>query len=56
MKTGMDKILPIFASIGVGIAAYRLLSGNGEQMKNIMPLASDLMGMSNAIQGQNQQQ
>ena len=56
MKTGMDKILPIFASIGVGIAAYQLLSGNGEKMKNVMPLASNLMGMSNAIQGQNQQQ
>lgn len=56
MKTGMDKILPIFASIGVGIAAYQLLSGNGEKMKSVMPLASNLMGMSNAIQGQNQQQ
>ena len=52
----MDKILPIFASIGVGIAAYQLLSGNGEKMKSVMPLASNLMGMSNAIQGQNQQQ
>ena len=56
MKTGMDKILPIFASIGVGIAAYQLLSGNGEKMKSVMPLASNLIGMSNAIQGQNQQQ
>ena len=56
MKTGMDKILPIFASIGVGIAAYQLLSGNGEKMKNVMPLASNLIGMSNAMQGQNQQQ
>ena len=58
MKTGMDKILPIFASIGVGIAAYQLLSGNGEKMKNIMPLASNLMGMGTGtgMQGQNQQQ
>ena len=56
MKTGMDKILPIFASIGVGIAAYQLLSGNGEKMKNIMPLASNLMEMGTGAQGQNQQQ
>ena len=56
MKTGMDKILPIFASIGVGIATYQLLSGNGEKMKNVMPLASNLIGMSTGMQGQNQQQ
>ena len=56
MKTSMDKILPIFASIGVGIAAYQLLSGNGGKMKNIMPLASNLMGMGTGMQGQNQQQ
>ena len=53
----MDKILPIFASIGVGIAAYQLLSGNGEKMKNIMPLASNLMemGTGTGMQGRNQQ-
>lgn len=56
MKAGMNKVLPIFASIGVGIAAYQLLSGNGEKMKNVMPLASNLMGMGTGMQGQNQQQ
>ena len=56
MKTGMDKILPIFASIGVGIATYQLLSGNGEKMKSVMPIASNLIGMSTGMQGQNQQQ
>ncbi|MGE7764871.1 hypothetical protein [Peribacillus sp. NPDC096540] len=49
MKTNMDKILPVFASVGVGIAAYQMLSGNGGKMKN-------MMGMGTGIQGQNQQQ
>ena len=54
MKANMDKILPIFAAIGVGIAAYQMLSGNGGKMKNIMPLASNMLGTG--MQGQNQQQ
>lgn len=55
MKTKMNKILPIFASVGVGIAAYQMLSGNGAKTKNMMPFASNMMGISGA-QGQNQQQ
>ncbi|OIK14946.1 hypothetical protein [Bacillus sp. MUM 13] len=55
MKTSMDKILPVFASVGVGIAAYQLLSGNGGKMKNMMPLASNMMGMGTGMQGKNQQ-
>lgn len=55
MNANMDKILPIFAAIGVGIAAYQMLSGNGGKMKNIMPLASNMM-MGTGVQGQNQQQ
>lgn len=52
----MDKILPIFAAIGVGIAAYQMLSGNGGgKLKNMMPLASNMM-MGTGMQGQNQQQ
>ena len=55
MKTNMDKILPIFASVGVGIAAYQMLSGNGGKTKNMIPLASNMMGMGTGMQGQNQQ-
>ncbi|PAE37762.1 hypothetical protein [Bacillus sp. 7884-1] len=56
MKTNMDKILPVFASVGVGIAAYQMLSGNnGGKMKNMVPLASNMMGMGSGVQGQNQQ-
>ncbi|PLR66206.1 MULTISPECIES: hypothetical protein [Bacillaceae] len=56
MKTNMDKILPVVASVGVGIAAYQMMNGNGGKMKNMMPLASNMMGMGTGMQGQNQQQ
>jgi hypothetical protein len=52
----MDQILPIIASVGVGIAAYQMMSGNGGKMKNMLPLASNMMGMGTGIQGQDQQQ
>lgn len=55
MKTNMDKILPVLASVGVGIAAYQMLSGNGGKTKNMIPLASNMMGMGTGMQGQNQQ-
>ncbi|MCK6257836.1 hypothetical protein LCY76_14730 [Fictibacillus sp. KIGAM418] len=56
MKTNMNTILPIIASVGVGIAAYQMMSGNGGKMKNMMPLASNMMGLGTDMQGQNQQQ
>ncbi|WP_168193788.1 hypothetical protein [Lysinibacillus sp. SGAir0095] len=56
MKISMNKILPIFASVGVGIAAYQMLSGNGGKSKNMMPLASNMLGIGTGMQGQNQQQ
>ncbi|MDM5336181.1 hypothetical protein QUF84_02890 [Fictibacillus enclensis] len=56
MKTNMNSILPIIASVGVGIAAYQMMSGNGGKMKNIMPLASNMMGMGTGMQEQGQQQ
>ncbi|SDN51607.1 hypothetical protein SAMN04488137_4737 [Fictibacillus solisalsi] len=56
MKTNLNSILPIIASVGVGIAAYQMMSGNGGKMKNIVPLASNMMGMGSGMQGQGQQQ
>lgn len=57
MATNMEKILPVIASVGVGIAAYQMLSGNnGGKMKNMLPLASNMMGMGTGMPGQNQQQ
>jgi hypothetical protein len=52
----MDRILPIIASVGVGIAAYQMMSGNGGKMKNMLPHASNMMGMGSGIQGQDQHQ
>lgn len=56
MKTNMDKILPVIASVGVGIAAYQMMSKNGGNMKNMLPLATNMLGMGTTNQGQNQQQ
>ncbi|MDN4494449.1 hypothetical protein [Ureibacillus aquaedulcis] len=56
MKANMSKILPIFASVGVGIAAYQMLSGNGGKSTNMMPVVSNMLGMGTGTQGQNQQQ
>ncbi|MDR4924990.1 hypothetical protein [Peribacillus simplex] len=47
----MNKILPVVASVGVGIATYQMLSGNGGKMKNMVPLATNLMGIRTWMQG-----
>ncbi|GGB58086.1 hypothetical protein [Fictibacillus barbaricus] len=52
----MDKILPVIASVGVGIATYQMMSKNGGNMKNMLPIASNMLGMGTGNQGQNQQQ
>ncbi|MCM3109389.1 hypothetical protein [Lederbergia lenta] len=53
----MDKVLPVFASVGVGIATYQMMSGKGgNNMKSMMPIAANMMGMGTGMQGQNQQQ
>ncbi|MBN3546032.1 hypothetical protein [Fictibacillus barbaricus] len=56
MRTTMDKILPVIASVGVGIATYQMMSKNGGNMKNMLPIASNMLGMGTGNQGQNQQQ
>ncbi|MFE4810054.1 hypothetical protein ACFQ9Y_02635 [Peribacillus simplex] len=56
MKANMNKILPVVASVGVGIATYQMLSENGGELKNMVPLATNLMGMGTGMQRQNQQQ
>ena len=52
----MDKILPVIASVGVGIATYQMMSKNGGNMKNMLPIGSNMLGMGTGNQGQNQQQ
>ncbi|KIL51841.1 hypothetical protein [Jeotgalibacillus soli] len=59
MKTNMkmNKILPVMASVGVGLAAYQMFSGNGGKMRNMMPsIASNMMGIpGGGQQGQQSQ-
>ncbi|UKJ83675.1 hypothetical protein H1W83_28885 (plasmid) [Priestia megaterium] len=43
------QILPIVASIGIGAAAYSMMTGRGGQLQNMMP---QLANMNN--QGSNQ--
>ncbi|MCJ7988980.1 hypothetical protein MUB15_06255 [Priestia sp. OVS21] len=40
------QILPIIASVGIGAAAYSMMTGRGGQLQNMMPL-SQLSNMSN---------
>ncbi|MBG9812408.1 hypothetical protein ABD68_12630 [Bacillus endophyticus] len=43
------QVLPIVASIGIGAAAYSMMTGRGGQLQNMMP---QLSNMTN--QGSNQ--
>jgi hypothetical protein len=54
----MGRILPIIASVGVGIAAYQMMSRNGGNMSKMLPIASNMMGMTgtSGLTDQNQQQ
>jgi hypothetical protein len=54
----MGRILPIVASVGVGIAAYQMMSRNGGNMSKMLPIASNMMGMTgtSGLTDQNQQQ
>lgn len=42
------QILPIIASVGIGAAAYSLMTGRGGQLQNMIPLAN--MGNQEANQ------
>ncbi|MCY8235104.1 hypothetical protein [Priestia endophytica] len=42
------QVLPVVASIGIGAAAYSMMTGRGGQLQNMIPLSN----MSN--QGNNQ--
>lgn len=46
------QLLPIVASIGIGAAAYSMMTGRGGQLQNMMPQLSG-MNMSN-MGGNNQ--
>jgi hypothetical protein len=41
----MNKIWPVIASVGVGVAAYQMMSKKGGGMKNMLPIAASMTGM-----------
>lgn len=43
------QVLPIVASIGIGAAAYSMMTGRGGQLQNMMPQLSN-MGNQGAVQ------
>jgi hypothetical protein len=48
MKNNM--ILPIVAAIGIGAAAYSLMTGHGGQLQNMLPQLSKMGNKGNANQ------
>ncbi|HLU21159.1 hypothetical protein [Lederbergia graminis] len=40
------NVLPIIASIGIGAAAYSLMTGRGGQLANVIPQLSGLNNMT----------
>jgi hypothetical protein len=46
MNKNNFQILPIIASIGIGAAAYSLMTGRGGQLQNMMP---QLTGMNSQV-------
>ncbi|TYR81243.1 hypothetical protein FZC66_05105 [Priestia megaterium] len=41
MKNNL-QILPIIASIGIGAAAYSIMTGRGGQLQNVLPQLSNV--------------
>ncbi|WP_102275674.1 hypothetical protein [Cytobacillus massiliigabonensis] len=42
------QILPIIASIGIGAAAYSMMTGRGGQLQNMIPQLSNMSGGQSA--------
>ncbi|MFC0187135.1 hypothetical protein ACFFJY_02490 [Fictibacillus aquaticus] len=42
----MGKIWPMVAAAGVGFAAYQMFSKRDASMKDMLPIATGMMGMS----------
>ncbi|RPK08280.1 hypothetical protein [Priestia endophytica] len=52
------QVLPIVASIGVGAAAYSMMTGRGGQLQNMIPQMSNMNNQESnqTMQQTNQQQ
>ncbi|KOP81161.1 hypothetical protein ACFFHH_00220 [Cytobacillus solani] len=48
------QILPIIASIGIGAAAYSMMTGRGGQLQNMIPQLSNMSGGQGANNQNNQ--
>ncbi|MBM7716537.1 hypothetical protein MHB50_06575 [Siminovitchia sp. FSL H7-0308] len=48
------QVLPIIASIGIGAAAYSMMTGRGGQLSNMIPQLSNVGGQG-ASSGQQKQ-
>jgi hypothetical protein len=46
MQNRNIQILPIIASIGIGAAAYSMMTGRGGQLSNMMPQLANMGGQA----------
>lgn len=46
------QVLPIVAAIGIGAAAYSLMTGRGGQLQNMLPQLSNMSNQGTANQQQ----
>ncbi|GIN89751.1 hypothetical protein J6TS1_38240 [Siminovitchia terrae] len=42
MRNNKIQILPIIASVGIGAAAYSMMTGRGGQLSNMIPQLSNM--------------
>ncbi|WP_091773326.1 hypothetical protein [Piscibacillus halophilus] len=49
MRMGMRNVewLPMIASIGIGVAAYSMMTGRGGQLQSFLPMITNMMGQQN---------
>ncbi|MGG4489122.1 hypothetical protein [Metabacillus idriensis] len=57
MNKNNIQILPIIASIGIGAAAYSMMTGRGGQLQNVMPQLTGMssLGANNQLSAQPEQ-
>lgn len=44
------QVLPIIASVGIGAAAYSMMTGRGGQLQNMIPGLSNMSGQASGNQ------
>ncbi|MFD1705531.1 hypothetical protein ACFSCZ_02035 [Siminovitchia sediminis] len=46
MRNNKIQILPIIASVGIGAAAYSMMTGRSGQLQNLIPAFSNMGGQN----------